>query len=403
MNKLRVASFDLRVKKELPKRHRGDDRGVSLVMSLVALALFSLMALTINQVSRSQARESIHVMRQAQAQAIAEAGIENALYELLQNPTWRDGFQDKPFAGGTYTVSLSTDSVPWITSTGYSPRIAVFGPRVKTVRARSHIRKKSPIPCPGHQAQSLFAAEGLIAAYDSAADPDAADFLFGGHVWSNGEITTPTTGSNILIRGDACYQTGASPQARRIQGSVGQSTYSLVLASHDGSAFKDKNDNLTGLSPQSVYDTETQEIFVPSGQTALLKPGVYYFKKIAVEGTLTADTADGTITIYLAENLESPSGNGRIVNSSKSPARLLFYGQGTAAMNLRFAEPLMAVIESPKGQININGNVYGKVTGDQVRVENSGILLFDRQLEDGAASHAQWEPGTWSCGYQKSF
>jgi len=40
---------------------------------------------------------------------VAEAGVQDALAELLADPTWRDGFTDKTFVSGiahSYTVTL---------------------------------------------------------------------------------------------------------------------------------------------------------------------------------------------------------------------------------------------------------------------------------------------------------
>ena len=108
-----------------------------MVMSLITVTVLSLLAVTIYRVTRSQVRESVYQMRLAQAHAIAEAGLEDALHMLYQNPNWRVGFKNKSFAGGRCTVTLSADNPPWVLSTGYSQTIYSFGPAVKTVRGRA--------------------------------------------------------------------------------------------------------------------------------------------------------------------------------------------------------------------------------------------------------------------------
>ncbi len=57
----------------------------------------------------------------AEALAIAEAGLNDALAQLRQDPRWRDGYIDKPFAAGTYTVVVdgSTLTSTAVTSRGF--------------------------------------------------------------------------------------------------------------------------------------------------------------------------------------------------------------------------------------------------------------------------------------------
>ncbi|MBI3552832.1 MAG: hypothetical protein HY077_09960 [Elusimicrobia bacterium] len=115
----------------------GNSRGSGLVLSLIALTTLALLSGTVYRVTRSQVRESVYVLRQAQAHFIAETGMEDALWRLSKDASWREGFEKKPFGGGDYTVTLSTEDPPWINSTGYSPAIALLGPAVMTVRARA--------------------------------------------------------------------------------------------------------------------------------------------------------------------------------------------------------------------------------------------------------------------------
>lgn len=114
-------------------------RGSALVMCLLMVALFSIMAASAFSVMRSQVRESIYQMRAAQAASIAEAGLADSIYQLRVSTTWRTGFEHKPFAGGSYSVTLTDEPSPWITSTGYSERIVLFGPAFKVARAQARI------------------------------------------------------------------------------------------------------------------------------------------------------------------------------------------------------------------------------------------------------------------------
>ncbi|MBI4376248.1 MAG: pilus assembly PilX N-terminal domain-containing protein [Elusimicrobia bacterium] len=118
-----------------------DHRGSGLVLSMVVLTGLSLMALAIYHMARAIVRESVYEVRLIEAQSIAEAGLEHALSRLSRDPSWREGFSDKLFAGGSYTVTFSPDSPPWITSTGRSRPIFALGSASRMVRAR--LRKSS--------------------------------------------------------------------------------------------------------------------------------------------------------------------------------------------------------------------------------------------------------------------
>ena len=112
-----------------------NSRGSALVLNLIALAVFSLLSVLVYRTVRFQVREAVYQERLAQAHYISESGLEDALHSLYQDANWRTGFSQKAFAGGYYTVTLSTGTPPVITATGYSADIALFGRAVKTVSA----------------------------------------------------------------------------------------------------------------------------------------------------------------------------------------------------------------------------------------------------------------------------
>jgi hypothetical protein len=75
-------------------------------------------------------------VRLAEALVLAEAGLNDAIAELYADRTWKDGFSNKSFNGGTYTVTLdnTTLAVTATTSQGYTAtieaeiRVDIFGP-----------------------------------------------------------------------------------------------------------------------------------------------------------------------------------------------------------------------------------------------------------------------------------
>jgi hypothetical protein len=61
----------------------------------------------------------------AEALAIAEAGLNDALARLRQDPGWKTGLTDKPFASGAYTVAVADSTVTStaVTARGFVARI----------------------------------------------------------------------------------------------------------------------------------------------------------------------------------------------------------------------------------------------------------------------------------------
>lgn len=371
-----------------------------MVSSLLAMAVLAILGALVYRLTRTQIVESIYHMRLAQAHELAEAGVEDALRELTENPAWRTGFTNKPFAGGSYTVRLSTHFPPHITASGYSKVMLVFGRAVKNVEVRT-----SYIPVLGAagsfcRAGSQFKVDGVTDAYDSLAGVDPASFFFGSHIWSNGSVVTKEN-VGVRIRGNVIYYSGAGPKADSVEGFIQKTTVTASLPFHDGTPYVDANDNLTGLTPQSVYAAATKKVKVPAGVTATLNPGRYYFNEVEVLGTLLVATDSGAVEIYLNGNWNAPSTptSGRTMNTSRYPARFSIYGQGADKFYLQSTTPLHVNIEARQSQVDLFQELYGKVVGNMVTVSENGKLHFDVQM--GGVGGIAVEPGSWSESYER--
>jgi Tfp pilus assembly protein PilX len=120
------------------RRFLGGEKGSGLVMSLMATAMFAIVSVTIYSTLHYLSRESIYYMRAAQAQEEAEAGLEDALLQLRLDQSWHAGFKAKPLGDGSYTVTLSADIPPTVTSTGYSAPISGFGDVARTIQVKAN-------------------------------------------------------------------------------------------------------------------------------------------------------------------------------------------------------------------------------------------------------------------------
>ena len=100
---------------------RQKNNGSVLLITIFVIALLSALVMGMAQMNT----EEIQLMRNqifaAYALATAEAGLNDAFSEIRADPNWADGFTDKAFNGGSYTVTV-TGSLPnrIVTSTGTS-------------------------------------------------------------------------------------------------------------------------------------------------------------------------------------------------------------------------------------------------------------------------------------------
>lgn len=95
---------------------------------LIVVALIALLAATVMghlQVNAEEIQLMQNHVRAAQALAVAEAGVNDAMAQLRTNADWRSGFLDKPFDGGLYSVSIdgATIASTGTTSDGFVARL----------------------------------------------------------------------------------------------------------------------------------------------------------------------------------------------------------------------------------------------------------------------------------------
>ncbi|MHC4131995.1 MAG: hypothetical protein ACYSSP_09125 [Planctomycetota bacterium] len=103
---------------------KSKQNGSVFLMVVFVIALMAVLTAGILQMTT----EDILIMRNqlfaAEAIATAEAGLNDAFYELRSDSGWTDGFTDKAFNSGSYTVVVEDSNAPvsdlLVTSTGTS-------------------------------------------------------------------------------------------------------------------------------------------------------------------------------------------------------------------------------------------------------------------------------------------
>ncbi len=97
-------------------------------MLLVVVLLVALLAAVVMghlQVNTEEIQLVQNHVGGAEAVAMAEAGLNDALAQLRRDPAWRAGYIDKPFNGGSYSVMVdgSTVTATALTSRGFTAKI----------------------------------------------------------------------------------------------------------------------------------------------------------------------------------------------------------------------------------------------------------------------------------------
>jgi Tfp pilus assembly protein PilX len=110
-------------------KKRFKQKGSVLLISVFVSALFGAMVIGMMQLNTEEAMLTGNYMELTKAVAIAEAGLNDAYYEIRQNRNWSAGFTNKALNGNTYSVTIS-GTLPnrnlvstGVTSAGYKARV----------------------------------------------------------------------------------------------------------------------------------------------------------------------------------------------------------------------------------------------------------------------------------------
>lgn len=104
---------------------RREQTGSVLLTVVFVVALMSVVVMGMLQVNTEEIQLMQNHVYGAQAQAVAEAGLNDALAELRADSAWDAGFAGKPFDGGSYTVVVkgSTLTSTGVTSGGFVAKV----------------------------------------------------------------------------------------------------------------------------------------------------------------------------------------------------------------------------------------------------------------------------------------
>lgn len=89
-------------------RHDSKHRGVALLLTVFVVALLSAMVIGLLRLNEVEIQVMGNQIYAAEALATAQAGLNDAFAQIRADATWADGFTNKAFNGGSYTVLMTT-------------------------------------------------------------------------------------------------------------------------------------------------------------------------------------------------------------------------------------------------------------------------------------------------------
>ena len=83
------------------------DKGSVILLSIFTIALMSTLVIGMVQMVTEEVQLAQNHIYAAQAIATAEAGLNDAFYELRSDSSWNTGFTGKAFGGSSYSVTVA--------------------------------------------------------------------------------------------------------------------------------------------------------------------------------------------------------------------------------------------------------------------------------------------------------
>jgi len=93
------------------------NKGSVMLMVVFAVALLSALVMGMLQINTEEIQLMQNQINAAHALATAEAGLNDAFFEIRGDTIWNKGFKDKSFNGGLYNVTVDGGTITSIGTT----------------------------------------------------------------------------------------------------------------------------------------------------------------------------------------------------------------------------------------------------------------------------------------------
>jgi len=385
----------------------GNDKGMVMAIILMLVAVLVILGTTGVLTVTTDMKISSNFRENARALYDAEAGVNAVIAKV------NDGTFTWPATGNSQVVTVACPSdfkfngcagagttsvtVTNVDGTYYQFQVTGYGYNnaAKTIEVRF---KRKPAFDFGLFADGVvdLKASGQVYSYNSnvTPNPTTTDSLHNGDVGSNTEIV----GYNgTLVDGDAGLGASAGGTTATLNiksGTVITGTSGTEVGRVDPdplgavggelsakfTTYSATNDNtLTGT-------TGVSGTVINGGATLVGKPGGanYYISSLTLgnRDTLTVDTTNGPVNIYMTGELEAK--NGSLINVTGSTLDFSIFSNSTDKIVFKHGSAFKGVVYAPYAPIEMknSADTYGLIWGGSIDIKNSGQFYFDEALND---------------------
>jgi hypothetical protein len=407
-------------------------RGYILLATLLVISLLLVFGIYIGKFYSADKQIAQNGKNQLIAISAADAGIQDALYQLKRNSAWNAGFSSSvlPHSLATYTVTFdkTQNKLPWSTnnSTGGSA-IAGYGGRSvpagmvhlvslgmfqsSTVKVEALLQALPGSLFPGAvttQGDITISGNQQVDFYDSTAGPYAPPTTFpappvnllttnsaaAGAVDLNGHVTIAGAGT-VGPGGTSASVSGTGYQSWSAETKPVAMSF---ITAPTGTNLGDAPPKNLGNDPLPVG---TYQDLNPKGDLTLL-PGTYVFTgDMTLSGKdriLLDSSASPTnpVKIFVLGSI-AVTGNSSINGTTQgvngpSPSSLIIYGgPNTTDVKLSGSTNSYFALYAPAADVRISGgaDLFGAVVSNTLTLSgggNGGGIHFDQSLSSGGSS-----------------
>lgn len=252
----------------------------------------------------------------------------------------------------------------------------VLGRTQFDVTASAIATKASPAMNYGIMALSEIELEGNAQtdSYNSAVAPYSAGYgPDKGGVGTNGTMEIE---GNAIVRGDARRMSGlpAVSGNAQVTGSTSPSGSALVFPAATSNGYSYSNNDNNGIPGGH---RSGQDMLVNSNAMIHIDAGNYYFNNFTMTGGRL--NVRGPATIYVSGELKI-EGDARTLGNRPGDLRFVVLGSGEVHFNGNYG--IYADVYAPQSEVEIQGNkqLYGRVVGRTVELEDNAQLHYDESL-----------------------
>ncbi len=399
-----IISFFQKSSRRLPI---GNNKGMVMAIILMLVAVLVILGTTGILTVTTDMKISSNFRENARALYDAEAGVNAVIAKV------NDGTFTWPATGNSQVVTVACPSdfkfngcagagttsvtVTNVDGTYYQFQVTGYGYNnaAKTIEVRF---KRKPAFDFGLFADGVVDLKASVQVYsynsNVTPNPTTTDSLHNGDVGSNTEIV----GYNgTLVDGDAGLGASAGGTTATLNiksGTVITGTSGTEVGRVDPdplgavggelsakfTTYSATNDNtLTGT-------TGVSGTVINGGATLVGKPGGanYYISSLTLgnRDTLTVDTTNGPVNIYMTGELEAK--NGSLINVTGSTLDFSIFSNSTDKIVFKHGSAFKGVVYAPYAPIEMknSADTYGLIWGGSIDIKNSGQFYFDEALND---------------------